>query len=53
MASWKRSLVWCVVGAAALLAANALVAVLHAGSQAGQTYHWVCLNSGAELLLLR
>ena len=32
-----------------LLVANVLVAVRHLGTRAGQTYRWVCRESGAEL----
>jgi hypothetical protein len=38
-------------GLVALLfvAANILVAIRHVGSQPGQTYRWVCKQSGAQL----
>jgi hypothetical protein len=32
-----------------LVVANVLVAIRHLGVQPGQTYRWVCLQSGAEL----
>jgi hypothetical protein len=45
----KKVLAWCAAGAALLLMANAVVAVRHAGAEAGRTYRWVCRESGAEL----
>ena len=47
--SRRMFVICCAVGAALLVVANALVAVLHTGSRAGQTYRWVCRDSGAEL----
>jgi hypothetical protein len=32
-----------------LVAANILVAIHHLGTRSGQTYRWVCKQSGAEL----
>src|SRR5262249_21912545 len=40
-----RILFWLVGAVALLLVANALVAVQHTGSRAGQTYRWVCRES--------
>src|SRR5262245_51429932 len=45
----KRLLTWCVVGGVLLLIANPLVAIWHLGRRAGQTYCWVCPETGAEL----
>jgi hypothetical protein len=41
--------VWCALGCPLLLFANLLVAVQHLGTRPGQTYRWVCPESGAEL----
>jgi hypothetical protein len=51
MATGSRSniLFWTTGGAVLLLLVNVVVAVVHTGSRAGQTYHWVCRKSGAEL----
>jgi len=48
-ASRSRFLIWGASVVVLLLIANALVAVQHTGSRAGQTYRWVCRESGAEL----
>jgi hypothetical protein len=37
------------MGVAALLAVNVLMAVGHSGTRSGQTYRWVCRESGAQL----
>jgi len=45
----KRLLTWCALAVALLLIANLLVALWHIGRVSGQTYRWVCRESGAEL----
>jgi hypothetical protein len=45
----RHRCVACVAGLALLLAANALVAAMHLGSHAGQTYRWISQESGSQL----
>jgi len=45
----KRLLAWTALGVALLLIANMVVALWHIGRVSGQTYRWVCRESGAEL----
>jgi hypothetical protein len=45
----KRLLAWSALAVALLLIANLLVALWHIGRVSGQTYRWVCRESGAEL----
>jgi hypothetical protein len=47
--SRKKLLACCAASGILLLSANVLVALRHLGTRAGQTYHWVCRESGAEL----
>ena len=48
-ASKIRTLRWCLIGFAILIVANVLIAAIHTGTQAGQTYRWLCRDSGVEL----
>ncbi|HKA08581.1 MAG TPA: hypothetical protein VKD71_15085 [Gemmataceae bacterium] len=45
----KRLLAWSALAVALLLIANLLVALWHIGRVSGQTYRWLCRESGAEL----
>jgi hypothetical protein len=47
--SRRRVLAWGVAAAVVLVAANVVVAGRVVGTRAGQTYVWVCRESGAEL----
>jgi hypothetical protein len=45
----KKLLACCAVGVSLLVIANVVVAVRQVGTRAGQTYRWVCPESGARL----
>jgi hypothetical protein len=47
---WKKVLIGSGIAAILLLAANVLVAIWQTGTQAGQTYRWVCKESNLELI---
>jgi hypothetical protein len=50
MAMVRKSLwSWCAFGICLLLAVNVIVAVRQVGTRAGQTYRWVCRESGTTL----
>ena len=44
LAAW-----WWAAGVALLIVANVFVAIRNAGTRAGQTYRWVCPETGASL----
>jgi hypothetical protein len=46
----KRQIVLGWLAIVILLIANGVVAVRYLGARAGQTYRWVCRESGAELI---
>jgi hypothetical protein len=48
-ASRKTIVAWCAAGALFLFFTNVVVMVRYLGSRAGQSYRWVCRDSGAEL----